>query len=65
MPGASERSTKAAKSLGGGAKSSNETPVSSAENPNPGNEEGGNTRETRPTPSGGKRTRNGRESDGA
>lgn len=50
MPNASDRSGKVGKSLGGGAKSSNETPVSSAENPNPKNDGTGNTPATRPHP---------------
>jgi hypothetical protein len=65
MPNAMDRSSKVAKSLGGAATSSNETPVSSAENPDPKDGGGGNTAATRPRPRQGKRTRNGREADGA
>lgn len=50
MPNAKDRSSKVAKSLGGGAKASNETPVSSAENPNPKDDGTGNTKSTRPNP---------------
>jgi hypothetical protein len=52
MPNASERSDKTARKLGGGAKSSNETPVSSAEHPNPKDVAAGNTAATRPHPDG-------------
>ncbi len=52
MTSATERSSKAARKLGGAATSSNETPVSSAENPDPADDSGGNTRETRPRPTG-------------
>jgi hypothetical protein len=52
MPNASERSDETARKFGGGVKSSNETPVSSAEHPNPENDVAGNTAETRPHPDG-------------
>jgi len=52
MPNASDRGDKPARELGGGAKSSNETPVSSAEHPNPKDVSAGNTPETRPHPEG-------------
>lgn len=45
------RSTDVAKSLGGAAKSSSETPVSSAEDPAPVDDGTGNTPSTRPHPS--------------
>jgi hypothetical protein len=60
-----DRKTQAAKPFGGSATSANETPVSSAENPDPEKDPTGNTTETRPHPRSGKRTRNGREADGA
>jgi hypothetical protein len=65
MPNAMDRSTKVAKEFGGAAKSSNETPVSSAEHPSPEDDGTGNTPATRPHPRGGKRTRNDREDEGA
>lgn len=52
MPIASDRKSKAAHEHGGAAKSSGETPVSSAENPNPKKGGTGNTAETRPHPDG-------------
>jgi hypothetical protein len=64
MPNAMNRSGKAAKSLGGAAQSSNETPVASKEHPDPRDDGTGNTKATRPHPRSGKRTRQGREADG-
>lgn len=52
MTNATNRSIDAAKSLGGAAKSSNETSVSSAENPAPDSDGNGNTAMTRPHPAG-------------
>lgn len=52
MTHAPDRSSEAAKGLGGAAASSSETPVSSAENPSPEADPSGNTPATRPHPSG-------------
>jgi hypothetical protein len=56
MPTASDRKSKSEKELGGAARSSNETGVSSAENPNPKLDGTGNTATTRPHPDGAKLT---------
>jgi len=56
MPTASDRRATSAKKLGDAARSSNETPVSSAEHPNPKHDGIGNTAETRPHPQGAKLT---------
>jgi hypothetical protein len=56
MPTASDRKSKSERELGGAARSSNETGVSSAENPNPRSDPAGNTAATRPHPDGAKLT---------
>lgn len=52
MANAPNRTDDTTKSFGGGATSSSETPVSSADNPQPHADETGNTDTTRPHPSG-------------
>lgn len=52
IPKAFQRTDKPARKLGGAAKSSYETPVSSAEHPYPKDEGTGNTAEARPHPDG-------------
>lgn len=56
MPIASDRTSKSEREAGGAARSANETPVSSAEHPNPKKGGTGNTAETRPHPDGAKLT---------
>jgi len=56
MPIASDRKSQSETEHGGAAKSTNETAVSSAENPNPKKGGTGNTAETRPHPDGAKLT---------
>jgi len=56
MPIASDRKSKSERELGGAARFSNETGVSSAENPNPKKGGTGNTAATRPHPDGAKLT---------